>query len=213
MEPSVTAPAEDKRARERERARARYAYLKSGCRCVCCTKQDENTLNGRSLCSECTELRKDRREYLKGRCRCVRCTKQDAYTINGHSICAECTELRNEGAKRYQTKNRERVSERNAERYRTRKELGLCPQCGRSKDHNGKSPFCKRCKAMRRNTDRKNYGSPYLRCKWCDNMPAPGRAYCQECLDKLARKKKEWWDSVKKAENTMGSRGLSAFRP
>lgn len=152
------------------------------------------------------ERARSRYAYLKAVNRCIRCLERDAYTMNGRALCADCAEWNNNRVKKYQTVNREKLRERNAERYRTRKELGLCPQCGRSKDHNGKSPFCKRCKAMRRNTDRRNYGSPYLRCKWCDNMPEPGKAYCRECLDKLARKKKEWWDSVKKAENTTGSR-------
>lgn len=150
--------------------------------------------------------------YLKAVNRCVRCLKQDAYTLNGRAYCAECEELNNVHWKKYRARNRNQVNEHANERYQRRKDSGLCPRCGRPKDHGGNSPYCKPCMAKRRNTDRKNYGSPYLRCKWCDNMPEPGKAYCRECLDKLARKKKEWWDSVKKAENTTGSRELSAFR-
>ena len=104
-------------------AQYRYKKYKSLNRCVRCGKQDELTLNERSLCFECNEKNKvrvrkyyeqnkekkkaaimeDRQRLLKKGI-CIDCRKKAA--AKGRQRCKECLNKRLEATRKWQQKRR-----------------------------------------------------------------------------------------------------------
>ena len=141
------------------------------------------------------ERRAARKTYLIGRQRCSCCGTQDAYTINGRTRCAECVEKGRLLAEKNRPKYKAQVRAAQQKLYWSRKDAGLCPQCGRPRD--GATVYCKRCAAMRRENQRKNYGAQTIHCRHCESMPEPGPTYCRSCKEKQSEQMRAYWAEVK----------------
>lgn len=176
-------------------------------RCISCGAQDDRTLDGKCLCAECREKRRESVRAAGGYKRysnydlckqakiCCDCKKQDAYTLNGHAYCYECNEIRNEKARQRRAENRERYVETERAHYRDTKEKRLCTSCGKPLDRPG--VFCRRCNKKRnwkyarrrREAEQINWprGSNGI-CWQCNKEPVwNGKRLCKDCYDKANR--------------------------
>lgn len=144
---------------------------------------------------------RSRIEYLKARQRCVVCAQQDAYTLVGRALCGDCCERRQEAHTRWREQNRERNNAREMDRYQRLKAAGLCVSCGRERDRTG--VYCRRCAAKKAEKRRIRYAAEttylYGQCRWCRQPSVQGKAYCQDCLDKMSKDTKAWWERIKRS--------------
>lgn len=72
----------------------KYIARRAAHLCTRCGKQDERTVSGRCLCSECwakTQLSQQKRYNQRKTNRlCVDCGAQDSYTKRGKTLCFAC---------------------------------------------------------------------------------------------------------------------------
>ncbi len=82
-----------------------------------------------------------RRAYLRQNHRCIRCGRKDARTeLMGRAECADCREKQKIHVDAYNAKVRQR--------YKERKDAGLCPYCGGPRDR--KTVACSACRELAR---------------------------------------------------------------
>lgn len=123
---------------------------------------------------------------------CVWCGKKDARTMTGKIYCFECNERKKKYNKRYEEEHREASQEKNKNKYRSRKEQGVCTVCGKRKATDGKVT-CDICRARLRRYSRewkhKKGGRSRAEeiangnCARCFAPVAPGYRLCPKCLE------------------------------
>lgn len=140
-----------------------------------------------------------RYEYRRMQQRCVKCNTRDARTMAGKSRCAECAEKASKSSVKYYQNHREHVNDYMLARYRTLRDSGVCPRCGKRQPESG-AVWCRYCLATRSKADRvlresrgaipnEKIGALGL-CWRCRKNPAEdGSGYCSDCLT--------WWESVR----------------
>lgn len=71
---------------------SRYTERVAQQRCGRCGKQDDNTLNGRSLCYKCVEDGKARqlKSYYKHHEECKKAMRERTYWLKSNGICITC---------------------------------------------------------------------------------------------------------------------------
>ena len=140
---------------------------------------------------------------------CPRCGREDAFTMAGRSLCAECAaKARKNKADQYAVEEKKiRMYAQHCEGQKKRRDIGICPTCGRPATPGYST--CEYCRAKHRNYMR-NYRNSFTRgqygiCWQCNKEKAlPGKRVCQSCYDKkltslskargvLAEKKKNGW--------------------
>lgn len=143
---------------------------------------------------------------------CTNCRKNNA--IKGITLCLVCRmdergRSRDKG-RAYRAERKEKIKERDANRYAQCKENGICVRCKKRKAERGTK--CLRCygdvlreKAKRRSgiprSELPNYGICYSCCK---RPIAEGKRMCSECIEKHI-------PSITKAVNAMSARERNAF--
>lgn len=155
--------------------------------CVQCGKFDERTLQGKTLCNDCDNKRKDRIEQYKKKGICVCCGTNDA--VKGQTLCLVC---RTRDRKR-DWKNKENYQEilkKNRDRYKQKKDEGICVKCSRPVY---KGIFCYEhyLYRIRKNNEdsvtRYNHYKEQGLCIKCGGGRVEGRMVCQDCLEKLRK--------------------------
>lgn len=88
-----------------------YEKCKENHICAACGKQDERTLSGMAMCTECAKKRQSRQkkryEQMRAERRCVSCGDQDERTLSGGCVCAICAAKRSISIKRMFDQRRE----------------------------------------------------------------------------------------------------------
>lgn len=125
---------------------------------------------------------------------CVWCGKQDARTLIGKIYCFECNEkhIKHEKERLKDPEVRAKVNALQRKRTQSRKEQGLCINCGKRKALTGKS-YCERCaikirerslKKRRENGQKDRNEEVYKgNCYICFAPAAPGYKLCEKCLE------------------------------
>lgn len=143
------------------------------------------------------ERERERYDYLKSRGICVKCGREKA--LEKRILCLECREKHKETNKaRYErVKNTEeyKVANKVSSKayYDKRKEMGLCPKCGKRKSKDSEYKLCYRC----RSRARKDISLRYIyelenRCRLCgEHELFNGLKICKSCYDKKIVKMQE----------------------
>ncbi len=179
---------EHREERNKKRREKRAMRLAMGL-CVDCGKENHN---GKALCDACSERKnkqaRERKAYLKkvGRCTCC-----GAEVPKGRRLCAVCHLKEIEREEKRSQEEKERINKRKRqlenEKYKERKDNGLCPSCGGEIDDKAYAT-CSRCRARRRTLWRMNSKKPDSMkkengiCLWCDDTAVSGYCYCEKHL-------------------------------
>lgn len=123
---------------------------------------------------------------------CPRCGREDAFTMTGRSFCADCAEkARANKAAQYAVEEKKiRMYAQHCNGQKKRRDMGLCPTCGRPATPGYST--CEYCRAKHRNYMR-NYRNSFTRgqygiCWQCNKREAlPGKRVCQSCYDMKIR--------------------------
>lgn len=137
------------------------------------------------------------RRWLHEQGRCSDCKQRDAYTMNGRWRCAICNEkVRQREAELRKAGRQEKENEAARKRNVERKESGLCIQCGKSTQGNGKVR-CSHCLEINRRSASRKFRRQHPEvnlprgdngiCYLCNKTPSvAGKRLCQTCHDLLA---------------------------
>ena len=183
----------------RANCRERYKARKENRLCIMCRNKLPDGYTS-VTCEDCKNYQNSYRRLLKKEQLCVCCRKQDAYTLNKHTLCADCSARIAAGRRERMARNAglaERKNLRSKELYRSRKEQGLCPMCGKERPEGEHRVFCPACLARGRRYDKRKfdklYGSDRLTrqnvsdfgiCSTCFKAPAERGKLCENCYAK-----------------------------
>ena len=184
-------------------ARSRLKRLREEGKCVQCGKPLDR--DG-SLCSVCVvksnERSREEKQFFKENNLCFKC---HAKVYDGKRYCETCRIEQAECNKRYYKRNREKICEKENERRNKkraeRRELGLCPRCGK-KAMTGRK-YCGLCLEYAKNRQRERRGNTVLRsesyqyglCYQCKKEDViPGKKLCEKCYQRCM-------DNLKKGVN------------
>lgn len=132
---------------------------------------------------------------------CVQCGQEDAFTMAGRSRCSRCAEMGAESKRKLRTveEKKIRMNAQHNDMEQKRRDMGLCPMCGRPATPGYIT--CEYCRAKKRNWQRNRRNSFHRGengiCWTCNkNKSLPGKHLCQSCYDMTLLNLKNGYETI-----------------